>query len=232
MSFWSLLENELCFFCGDFSANQSGICLHCVNRIKQSIAKKGDLCPVCSQPVFSYSQEECPFCQNLPEAVNRLLSMSYFNGYMKEIVTLFKAGKSPSLRFFIADLINDLLEKENLSDALIVPIPPRKWKIHNTGWDQIELLCRTLNGRYGKNIFRCLKRTDQLQQKTLKFRDRKEHMKASLQVNKYCKRIDPSVPVVLLDDVWTSGATLGAAAELLKDVGSTRIPALVLSIVI
>jgi len=232
MSFWSLLENNRCFYCGDSEWDSSGICRSCRIRLRKLVMKKGALCPVCSQPVVSDDPKSCPFCTGLPAGVTRLFSVSYFNGIMKEIVTLYKSGKYPEFRFFLAEIIHGMLESEGLGDSLIIPVPPRKMKIHYTGWDQVDLLCRTLDRQYGKKICRCLERTDRLQQKTLNFHDRKNHMENSLILK---KRISGDIyhsRVILLDDVCTSGATLGAATGLLSKINSSDLTALVLSSVI
>ena len=232
MSLWSLLKNENCFYCGSAHPGYPGICSSCGAALLKRISKKGVLCPVCSQPSLASGQASCPFCVHLPEKVESILSISYFNGYMKEMVTLYKSGRNREFRFFLSDLINRILDERGWGDALIVPVPPRRLKIHSTGWDQVDLLCRTLKGRHGKKICFCLERSDRLQQKSLNNRDRKSHMENTLHLKKRYIPTLAKASVVLLDDVCTSGATLGAAAEILFQQTGSPVPAVVLSSVI
>ncbi len=232
MSVWTLLEDQTCYFCGESAWEAPGICPSCARMIRVDLHKKGPLCPVCSQPVLSSRSELCPHCRSLPASVGRFISLSYFNGYMKEIITLYKSGKMHSFRFLLAGLINEVLTGEGLEKSIIVPVPPRRWKIHLTGWDQIDLLCRTLNRQYGFKICPCLVRRDRLQQKKLNYKDRLVHMQNNLTVKMKLLETCRREHLILLDDVYTSGATIGAAAGLIGSEAGPKITALVLSSVL
>jgi ComF family protein len=231
MNILSMLENRNCYICGRRDDGRSGLCQECQDLIIRSSMKKGGLCPTCSQPLLSVDSRFCPFCSAVP-MVERIHSISYFNSYMKEIITLFKSGQTPGFRFFFADLIYHYMDVYDLLDAVIVPVPPRKGKIRDQGWDQVELLCKTLHRTYGVQISRVLKRIDRVQQKTLSFEERELHMKSILRYTAAEGTLDNARAVVLFDDIFTSGATISAAAELLRINYKGELTALVLCSVI
>lgn len=231
MDVLSLLENRNCYICGKRDDGRSGFCQKCQYLIIQSSMKKGELCPSCSQPLLSVDSRLCPFCAAIP-MVERIYSISYYNSYIKEFLTLFKSGQNPGFRFFFADLIHQYLEVNDLLEAVIVPVPPRKGKIRDQGWDQVELLCKTLYRIYGIKISRVLKRIDRVQQKTLSFEEREQHMKSILRYTAAEGALDNTRNVILFDDIFTSGATISAALELLRQNFDGELSALVLCSVI
>lgn len=231
MDILSILENRLCYLCGSPDDGRSGLCFECRDHVIRSSIKKGTLCPRCSQPLLSKDPQFCPFCHSVP-GVTQLHSISYFNSYMKELLTLFKSGKMPCLRFFFASLIYEYLKKEGLLDVVLIPVPPRRGKIRDLGWDQVDLLCKTLKRSYGVRTERILERTDRIQQKTLSFEEREEHMKKILRYKDSSAEIEGYESVLLFDDIFTSGATISAAAELLRKKYKGELSALVLCSVI
>ncbi|QEN07655.1 ComF family protein [Oceanispirochaeta crateris] len=151
---------------------------------------------------------------------------------MKEIISLYKSGKQLNFRFFLAEILQEALMSQGLLGIPLIPIPPRKGKIRKTGWDQIDLLCKTMKQQYKSLIIRCLTRSDKVQQKTLNFAEREVHMKNTLKIKKIRADFVEYPRFILLDDVYTSGATLSAAAEKLSEVYGGEILALVLSTVL
>lgn len=227
MDIFSLMENSRCYFCGCSDAGRSGLCHDCGNKVIESSRKKGVLCPECSQPLLSSDLKQCPFCHNLA-LKNRIYSISYFNSQMKELLILYKSGQMPALRFFFASLIYDYLRERSLLDICIVPVPPRKGKIRSQGWDQVDLLCRTLRRVYGLDTERVLERMDHLQQKTLNFDERKKHMNHVLRFRAGPGKIRNYKSILLLDDILTSGATISAAEEIIRQEYDGNLSSLVI----
>ena len=81
-------------------------------------------------------------------------------------------------------------------------------------------------------VFDCLKRIDRVQQKSLDYDERSRHMEKSLVFRKKIKFPAGTERVIVLDDIFTSGATLGAAASLLKTRFACEINGVVLCFVL
>ncbi len=137
-----------------------------------------------------------------------------------------------NFRHFLAESLYEVMVSNGWENIPIVPIPPRKGKIRRTGWDQIDLLSRTLRNKYKIQVIKCLKRTDRVQQKTLHYAEREKHMENTLTLIKGQHRLDGYPQLVLLDDVFTSGATLRAAAVGLSTVYKGGIQAMVICTVL
>ncbi len=172
------------------------------------------ICPRCSLPLMG-SSNLCPFCLRIPEELDALVSCGYYNGVLKEVVSAFKKD-SPSFAYCLADLLYRQLQARGWEDSPVVPIPPRKGKIHQRGWDQVRILSVVLKNHYGMTVLDCLKRIDRVQQKSLDYEQRLRHMKNCLILSDSGKISEEIRRIIVLDDIFTSGATMAAAAGLLR----------------
>jgi ComF family protein len=101
----------------------------------------------------------------------------------------------------------------------------KKWE---RGFNQAELLALPIAKRYGLKLATNLRRKRYTTaQATLTERQRKENLKGSFYVKK-SEQI-AGKRVLLVDDVFTTGATLRTAAATLKLAGAARVSALTLA---
>lgn len=209
----TLLSRELCRFCGLPLRGELPFCPDCEAQFAAE-AFPGSRCPRCSFPLFP-EEGECAFCGMVPPEIDALHALFPFAGVHKELLHLYKSGELPGLRFFYAARLEAFFRTQ--PEGLIVPVPPRKGKIRRRGWDQVDLLCRTLERRCGRRVLRALKRTDGLQQKSLGREERLRHMARGILLReKAVPRLRQAGRLFLLDDVFTTGATMGACAAALK----------------
>ena len=108
---------------------------------------------------------------------------------------------------------------ERWPDGVLVPVPPRSAVFAERGWDHVELLARLLQAD-GFAVVRPLMRAHSLQQKSLGLEARKINASRA-----YHLKPGASVPksAVLLDDVFTTGATADACARILKEAGTRQV---------
>jgi competence protein ComFC len=149
-----------------------------------------------------------------------------YRGPAKELIVEYKLHNRRSLAVFWAARGRRAL-RERFPDALLVPVPPRPGKLRRKGWDQVEDIARILEKRHGIAVRRILtRRGGALEQKKLDFGARAANMRACMRVR---GRVYPSSRYLVLDDVFTTGATLSACALALKNAGASRVDALVLA---
>jgi predicted amidophosphoribosyltransferase len=150
---------------------------------------------------------------------------------------LWKSKEERVISNMFAWILNSVLRK--MEAQFVVPVPPRKGKINQKGWDQIDELCSILKYRYGYKVLHLLQRKNVIQQKKLDREGRLQQIGLAYSVvspSMAAKALKPyggAMPesVVLLDDVCTTGSTIESCARILKEVGIKHVNAVSLFVV-
>ncbi|MBY0357813.1 MAG: ComF family protein [Candidatus Obscuribacterales bacterium] len=170
--------------------------------------------------------EYCSLYPNIPILV---ASAAPYEGIIKQLIHRLKYNNdrlvSCDLSILLLKSLN-LLEREfDITESTLIPIPLSFWREFKRGYNQAELLAKWV-ARHSKLP---------VQNKLLK---RKKHTKAQHTLTRF-QRISnlagafSVVPqkkqinrVILVDDVFTSGATLAEAARAIKNFGIDNIAAI------
>lgn len=112
----------------------------------------------------------------------------------------------------------------HLKDAVLVPVPLGRTRLRERGYNQAEVLARALGALTGARVELLLDRPKETRSQT-------SLSKAERQANvtgAFAKRpgVSASARLILVDDVLTTGATLCAAAEALRQAGVDQLGAL------
>jgi ComF family protein len=119
-----------------------------------------------------------------------------------------------------AQLLNDVLP-EISPELTIVPLPTIPKHIRERGFDHMKLVARKLSHRRGlKCDLNLLCRTDNVSQHTANLQQRQKQAAQAFSVNPH--RPMPKL-ILLVDDIYTTGATTMAAAKLLKKHGAREV---------
>ncbi|MDR1930758.1 MAG: double zinc ribbon domain-containing protein [Treponema sp.] len=227
-----------------------GLCKACRESLAARLSPEGleKRCSLCGKPLISETGR-CLACREGPEpSFDRIMPLFPYRGRYEKCLKAYKfGGRLKTGRFFAACLERGLeILSETIPDfpagAAWVPVPPRPGKIKKEGWDQIEYLARLLGKKRasgerelpgppgdpppGLPVLRCLKRLPSRNQKELDRGERLRNLKGRI----VCAGWPPGgrapalpVEAVLLDDVFTTGATMNECARALKDAGVLRV---------
>jgi ComF family protein len=112
--------------------------------------------------------------------------------------------------------------------ALLVPVPLHRWRIWKRGYNQSAIIAQALSRRTGlglaPDLLRRVKATPPL--RGLGRRERAETVRGAFRVPVHAKEQIRGRSLILVDDVYTSGATAGACAKTLKRAGAARVDVL------
>jgi len=108
---------------------------------------------------------------------------------------------------------------------LIVPVPTATGRVRERGFDHAALLARQVAKDLGLPVSRPLGRLGQSRQVGAKRPQRQIQMADKIWVKN--RGAVAGQQILLIDDVVTTGATLKEASKVLRQVGATRVDALI-----
>ena len=152
---------------------------------------------------------------------------------MKSIIVSFKFGGVTGLAPFLVDGFVEHRAKamKELGECTLVPIPLHPSREYQRGYNQAALLARQLGRKLGLPVNETIleRKLSRRPQAKLKSRYRARNIKGVFSVDAEEVSELKGKKVVLVDDVVTSGATIGEAASVLDESGQTVVAALAMA---
>ena len=185
-------------------------------------------CERCSRPLVA-EERFCPTCTTGEVAhFDKATSPTIFDGAMTTMMYRFKFGRRSDYADYFASLLQSEVKSLPPCDV-IVPVPTRADKIRERGYDQCDLLGKTLASRIKLPVVGALSRAlDARDQVGLSGRERRENVYGTV------KLVDGAMikgkTVLLVDDVLTTGSTVSECARVLKRAGAIAVYAVTVAI--
>jgi ComF family protein len=211
-----------CPSCGTIVGEQHRFCLPCW----QALTFLGDpCCARCGLP-FDYGSDdaaECARCLADPPRFDRLRAAVAYGDVARKVALKLKYSGRPGVAETLARFM--LRQFDAPPEPLLVPVPLHRWRIWKRGYNQAALIASALSAKTGVpaeiDLLRRVKPTPPL--KGLGRRERAEAVRGAFRVTEDGRAILRGRGVILVDDVFTSGATANACAKALKRAGAASV---------
>ena len=201
------------------------VCEACVNRFAQPQPR----CQTCALPV-PVGVRQCGACIKTPPPLDACLAAVTYAFPWSDLIVNFKFHNQPGLASAFALLLRSAPWVEPALDAadFVLPMPLSKERLQTRGFNQALLLARQLAS--DKTDQRLLLRIkDTPPQSSLKRADRLSSLNDVFAVEPLLIGQIKGARLVLIDDVMTSGASLYAAARVLRAAGAAHITGVVIA---
>lgn len=170
----------------------------------------------------------CPKCAELKIAYESALCSTVYSGAIRQIIHAFKYNNAT---YIATDIVKIALQnpatKDFLQNATIVPVPMHPLKKIKRGYNQTEVLAKTLQKfapELNIKIAPLLKRVQfKTTQTHLSREERIENIKGVFAKTKFVDNVNKLEKIVILDDVMTTTATTNECARTLKKAGFKNI---------
>jgi ComF family protein len=169
----------------------------------------------------------CTACRLSLTGFDSAFSFGSYEGTLRKLVHVFKYGKVETLAQPLSRLMMKAVPLDRRFDV-VAPMPMHWRKRWERGFNQAELLARPIAQRYGVPVSSHLRRSRYTEsQAGLTEAGRQKNLKHSFVVRRPGQIAGKRI--LLVDDVFTTGATLRAAAQALKAAGVSHVTALALA---
>jgi ComF family protein len=207
-----------CAACGEvlpWRGSRAGVCSACWSSVTPH---PGRLCPVCGEPELE-ADGPCLACRDAPPPWRAATSAGPYSGTLRGLVLLLKTGGRDELAGPLAELIVGASRRAGWPrpDA-VVAVPMGTWRRLRRGYNQAELLARETAHRLAAPLVAPLRRRPGRSQVGL---PRTERLRLAASAFPIRRCVDGRV--VLVDDVFTTGATAAACTRALAGAGASEI---------
>ena len=209
------------------TASRIPVCRECLDSLRPL---SGPACQRCGRPFGSplagaVARPLCHACRRNAYAFDLARSYGAYDESMVRAITLLKYHAVTPLAGWFAERLTGLLARqpEPFVVDVIVPVPLHPTRLRERGYNQAELIARPLAKRLhlplrSYLLVRTKPRPDKLK---LTRQERWRSVRGAYVIQKGT-RVD-KLRVLLVDDVFTTGATLDACARALKQAGAAGV---------
>lgn len=195
-------------------------CLCCDRALCED--EQDGLCPDCVRALEKlelrqHQREQQGEHELLPPGVSYVHAAYPYTGQARSLILKLKFERLRDAAVPLARAMTTLPAGE---EELLVPVPTTKRRLRERGFNQAQVLCALVAEAWGMPMEEALVREDdRAAQSSLGGQSRRENLHG-------CMRALPAVAgrrVLLVDDVYTTGATAGEAARALLAAGARSV---------
>ncbi len=201
------------------------VCEACVTRFAQPVAR----CRTCALPVTG-GVMQCGACLRTPPPLDTCLSAVSYDFPWAGLITHYKFGHAPGWSAALALLMRSApwVEPALEQADVVLPMPLSVQRLRERGFNQsLELARQLAPAKVRHDVLLRIRHTPP--QSALPRAERLRNVQAAFAVEPMLAHLVRQRRVVLVDDVMTSGASLYAAAQALRQAGAAHITGVVLA---
>ena len=198
----------------------------------------GGVCTVCGERLFSSyvfgdgeSEARCGLCRRIEPVFARAAAYGSYESGLRELIHLLKYGgirpAANVLGRMLAEAIAALDPGFPADSVAVIPVPLHRTKLRQRGFNQAELIARAAMKVSGpeERLHLCAgvleRKRDTASQIGLTSHQRRENLRGAFRV------VQPQLitgrEVLVVDDVYTTGATVSECARVLRRAGATKV---------
>jgi len=210
--FFNIFFPAKCGFCGVITENYNYICNNCRAQI---INEDREHCILCGKKIYLL-ENICKECRERRVYYEKLIYFSEYKDILKDKIISYKFNDSAYLHHFFAELMCYKLISEKADAITAVPISAKRMK--ERGYNQSELIAKKISRYLEIPYIKLLtKNRETKRQSDLSKNERYLNIKDSFEFNNKIKLKHEKV--ILVDDVFTTGATVNECSRVLKTSG-------------
>lgn len=202
------------------------VCDDCLAHIERM---RGRVCASCGERIFTAQDEAlCGECRTTPPAFVRALAYGSYDGGLRELIHLLKYDGVRPAAGVLGRMLAEVIEGfgSEFISARVIPVPLHRSKLRQRGFNQSEEIARAALKHLRRNGLTLAtgvlhRRRDTESQTGLSDHQRQENVRGAFIVT--APEDIENHDVLLVDDVFTTGATVSECARVLRRAGAERV---------
>lgn len=219
-------EEGICFICDtyDDGINEEHICSQCREKLSFIGENK---CSICGKPLESDTLiKKCYSCKKHPHYFSKAIAAVEYQGIIKEVIYKYKYGNRPYLYKALGPILIQAIRESDIDIGdidIIVPVPLHRMKIIKRGFNQSELLGRYISKGFDIpiSVGNLIRQKRTLRQNSLDRSNRRSNIKDAFRIKKNVEFTGKRV--IVIDDIFTTGATVDECSKKLVQAGAKEI---------
>lgn len=218
-----LLCPHTCMGCGQLGA------IYCECCKKNMLQNQQSICPICKQKLAK--KWKCDECENI---LDGMFVAGMREGDLGRLVSKYKYHAVRAIGEVLVEVVDGVIPEDfarswngNELEVVVVPLPTIGKHVRQRGIDHTWQMGRKLARRRGWRCERILGRAADTVQVGTKAAERQAQAERAYEM---VRRIDKRKRYLLLDDVWTTGASMLAAAKVMREVGVEEVFGVVVAV--
>lgn len=197
------------------------ICDACLETLRPIAQPR---CFQCGKSIRNTQQEYCGDCRKAAHIYDQGIGIYVYDDTMRRSIENFKFhGRREYGDFYIramAEYGRPYMRRWKPEGIVPIPMTVRKQRLR--GFNQSEYLAEGLGKIYGIPVFcdAVMRVEEGKAQKELTAKERRRNLKRAFRIG---ENFTPCKSLLLVDDVYTTGSTIDAVAEILKENGAEKI---------
>lgn len=213
--------NRRCRSCGIPLVLRPGhvglVCSTCRESLSAEFLS-GQLCTLCGSPLPG-GVDVCRHCTETAPAYTNHRSAFLYQGRVATLIVDFKGRGYKQLAAYFAESLAAIVPDCDL----LVPVPFRPESVRRRPFDPVTLIVRELSTVQGLPQVPLLRRRPGKSQKSLNRAARLTNLKNALYIRPGMQASVSGARICLIDDVFTTGATVDECARVLRHSGASRV---------
>ncbi|MDE5802888.1 MAG: ComF family protein [Lachnospiraceae bacterium] len=224
----SLLFPPRCPVCDEAVRRRDGqICRDCRSRLKMV---EEPFCLSCGRPLPEEKEQYCADCASKKHKYIRGRALYEYESAAESIYRFKYGGRREYAEFFgreMAEKLEGYIRKAS-PDAL-VPVPLSRKRFGRRGYNQAQLLAEVMGEELGIPVYTHLaaRVRDTLPQKELNAQERQNNLKRAFKIIENDVKLNT---IIIIDDIYTTGSTIDALAEVFQQSGVEKVYFVTLSV--
>ncbi len=217
-----ILFPRRCPFCDSLlSFGERGVCESCRPKLPYI---RDDFCLRCGKPLLPPAGEYCPVCASNARSFDMGRSLFVYNDMVRHSIASFKyKNKREYAEYYGEELCRHFgrLIRTLRPDA-IVAVPVSSKKLKKRGYNQAELIAARMSRLTGIPLRDdCIIRIrDTAPQKDLSRSMRQKNLKKAFKITGNVVKLKT---IIVIDDIYTTGATVSEISSAFKDAGVKKV---------